>query len=283
MVFVAFCAPAKKPSAESHEKFQLGPSWRLSTSEMSDEFPLGAGSEDNNSKASEGIDDVRLTEYPSPHILPLLLSSFQDIKRVQRSVEQLNEVVMMANSIGSKGSLQPDHSPRLTPLSSSASTSTTDQEQQRAERDSRSIHVSNVDYSTTPEELKDFFSACGPIEKITILCDKMTGRPKGFAYVEFKNVEDVTTALILDQTEFKGRQLKIQQKRSNLPGMAATSSRGGRGRGGFVRGGFRGRGRGRGGFGGMIDPTILAYALGMGMQQRPRQFGNRRYDASSKP
>lgn len=113
--------------------------------------------------------------------------------------------------------------------------------------DSRSIHVGNVDYSTTPEELQQHFAACGTINRITILCDKYTGHPKGFAYVEFAEPNMVTNALAMNETMFKNRLLKVTAKRTNIPGM--TRGRGFRGgyRGGMYRGrgrGYRGRGRG---------------------------------------
>jgi RNA recognition motif-containing protein len=42
-----------------------------------------------------------------------------------------------------------------------------------------SIYVGQVDYSTTPEELLSHFESCGVVERVTIVCDKITGRPKG--------------------------------------------------------------------------------------------------------
>ena len=53
-------------------------------------------------------------------------------------------------------------------------------------RDGCSIYVGQVDYSTTPEELLAHFEACGQVERVTIVCDKYTGKPKGFAYLEFQ-------------------------------------------------------------------------------------------------
>ena len=44
---------------------------------------------------------------------------------------------------------------------------------------SHSIYVGQVDYSTTPEELLGHFEACGTVERVTIVCDKYTGKPKG--------------------------------------------------------------------------------------------------------
>jgi RNA recognition motif-containing protein len=46
-------------------------------------------------------------------------------------------------------------------------------------KDARSIYVGQVDYNTTPEELLGHFEACGTVERVTIVCDKYTGRPKG--------------------------------------------------------------------------------------------------------
>lgn len=48
-----------------------------------------------------------------------------------------------------------------------------------AAKDNLSIYVGQVDYSTTPEELLAHFQPCGTVERVTIVCDKMTGKPKG--------------------------------------------------------------------------------------------------------
>jgi polyadenylate-binding protein 2 len=57
--------------------------------------------------------------------------------------------------------------------------------EEKMETDNRSVYVGNVDYSSTAEELEAHFQGCGSVERVTILCDKFTGHPKGFAYVEF--------------------------------------------------------------------------------------------------
>ncbi|KAG0174831.1 cytoplasmic RNA-binding protein [Apophysomyces sp. BC1015] len=122
--------------------------------------------------------------------------------------------------------------------------------------DSRSIYIGNVDYGTTPEELQAHFQACGTINRVTILCDKFSGHPKGYAYIEFAEPAFVAAATTLNESLFRGRTLKVGPKRTNVPGFAQQR---GRGRGGFrgaFRGmpyyghspmyGYRGRGRGRG-------------------------------------
>ncbi len=137
------------------------------------------------------------------------------------------------------------------------------------EIDSRSVYVGNVDYSTGPNDLKEFFDEKGTVNRITILYHKYTGRPKGYAYVEFEKAETVPEAIKLSGTEFKGRPLAITVKRTNYPGLnknkydsSRGGSRGGRGGRGTFRGGYGGRG-GRGGRGGYSD--------------------NRRYSNSDKP
>jgi polyadenylate-binding protein 2 len=50
----------------------------------------------------------------------------------------------------------------------------------REDVDARSVFVGNVDYAATPEEIQAHFASCGTILRVTILCDKVTGHPKGY-------------------------------------------------------------------------------------------------------
>lgn len=86
------------------------------------------------------------------------------------------------------------------------------------EMDARSVYVGNVDYSVTVEDLQSFFQSCGGINRITIMCDKFTGHPKGYAYVEFGDQDGVANAMLLNESELRGRELKISPKRTNVPG-----------------------------------------------------------------
>ena len=45
--------------------------------------------------------------------------------------------------------------------------------------------------------------------RVTILCNKYDGHPKGFAYVEFTDKDSVQTAMALDDSLFRGRQIKV--------------------------------------------------------------------------
>lgn len=88
----------------------------------------------------------------------------------------------------------------------------------KEDADSRSVFVGNVDYSCTPEEVQQHFQSCGTVNRVTILTDKF-GQPKGYAYVEFLESEAVQNAILLNESELHGRQLKVTAKRTNIPGM----------------------------------------------------------------
>jgi len=108
------------------------------------------------------------------------------------------------------------------------------------EVDGRSVYVGNVDYSATADDLERHFHGCGSVNRVTILCDKYTGHPKGFAYIEFADKDSVETATALDESLFKGRQIRVCAKRTNRPGISSTN-RPPRGARGSRRGAYMGR------------------------------------------
>ena len=83
--------------------------------------------------------------------------------------------------------------------------------EEKVEVDARSVYVGNVDYGATAEELEQHFHGCGSINRVTILCNKFDGQPKGFAYVEFTDKDSVDTAMALDDSLFRGRQIKVRK------------------------------------------------------------------------
>jgi len=93
----------------------------------------------------------------------------------------------------------------------------------KEEVDSRSIYIGNVDYTCTPEDLQTHFKDCGIINRVTILCDKFTNQPKGFAYIEFASAGAIANALELDGSMLHNRQLKVSSKRTNVPGISTTN------------------------------------------------------------
>ncbi|CAO2609609.1 Embryonic polyadenylate-binding protein 2 [Lemmus lemmus] len=97
---------------------------------------------------------------------------------------------------------------------------------EKMEADHRSVYVGNVDYGGSAAELEAYFSHCGKIHRVTILCDKFSGHPKGYAYIEFASQSSVPAAVGLDESTFRGRIIKVLPKRTNFPGIS-TTDRGG--------------------------------------------------------
>ena len=79
------------------------------------------------------------------------------------------------------------------------------------ESDLRSIYVGNVHYASTTEDLRAVFKECGEIERATIPKD-YTGKPKGYAYIEFAEPASVLKAESLNEKELNGRPLRVQPK-----------------------------------------------------------------------
>lgn len=48
------------------------------------------------------------------------------------------------------------------------------------------------------------------VHRVTILCNKFDGHPKGFAYIEFGDKDSVQTAMAMDESLFRGRQIKVR-------------------------------------------------------------------------
>lgn len=158
--------------------------------------------------------------------------------RVKEMEEEAEKLKQMQDEV--------DRQMNISPTNKSSSQQTLSLEEKQ-EIDARSIYVGNVDYSTTADDLERHFHGCGSVNRVTILTDKFTGHPKGFAYVEFAEKDSVQIAVALDESSFKGRIIKVNPKRTNRPGIS-TTNRAPPARGGFGGGGFRG---GRGGFGAM--------------------------------
>ena len=101
------------------------------------------------------------------------------------------------------------------------------------------IFVGNLSYQTTQDELEAAFAAYGAVERVSIIRDRDTGQPRGFAFVEMKNASDAAAAInALNGTEINGRAMNVNEARPR------EERGGGGGRsGGGNRGGFSGRRR----------------------------------------
>jgi len=93
----------------------------------------------------------------------------------------------------------------------------------------KKLYVGGLPYSTTEDVLKSTFAKAGAVESATIIRDKMSGRSRGFGFVEMSTDEEAQKAIeMFNGKEFEGRTLTVNEARP----MEAKPPR----RGGFDRG-----------------------------------------------
>jgi len=198
---------------------------------LSDDSSLAAPMKEEEEEAllkEEPIDTSILDGEEDPEIEAIK----SRVREMEEEAEKLKEMQKAAEDLSPSGAAHTAHT--------SVMTSPSALQADKGETDNRSVYVGNVDYAATATDLEQHFHGCGGVNRVTILCDKFSGNPKGFAYVEFTDKDSVEVACQLNDSLFKGRQIKVTPKRTNIPGLSSTNR--------FPR--SRGRGRGRGFYGG---------------------------------
>ena len=98
----------------------------------------------------------------------------------------------------------------------------------------KKLYVGGLSYNTTEATLKDTFAAVGAVETAVIIMDKMTGRSKGFGFVEMATEEEAKAAIEkINGTELDGRTLTVNEAKPMEPRAPRTGGFGGGNRGGF--------------------------------------------------
>src|SRR6266704_2929277 len=108
------------------------------------------------------------------------------------------------------------------------------------------LYVGNLSFQTSSEDLRAHFAQAGTVESASVVEDRMTGRSRGFGFVEMATPEEGAAAIEqLNGKEFAGRNLTVNEARprTDRPGGGYGGNRGGGGYGGG--GGGYGGGRGR--------------------------------------
>jgi RNA recognition motif-containing protein len=109
------------------------------------------------------------------------------------------------------------------------------------------IYVGNLPFNTGEEDLRQIFAAYGQVDSVAIIKDKMTGRSRGFGFVEMANDAEAQTAIAgLNGTDMGGRTLTVNEARPRTEGGGGGRRSGG---GGSHGGGGYGGSRGGGGYG----------------------------------
>jgi RNA recognition motif-containing protein len=103
----------------------------------------------------------------------------------------------------------------------------------------KKLYVGGINYRTTDDGLRDAFAQAGEVLSAQILMDKMTGRSRGFGFVEMATPEGAQAAIDMwNDKELEGRKLIVNVAK---PMEKRERPMGGGGMGGGNRGGFGGR------------------------------------------
>ena len=95
------------------------------------------------------------------------------------------------------------------------------------------LYVGNLPFTATEESVRGLFTSHGTVEKVSLITDRDTGRPRGFGFVEMSNADASRAMQALNGKEFDGRSLKINEAQDK----PRSGGGGGGGGGGYGGGG----------------------------------------------
>lgn len=76
------------------------------------------------------------------------------------------------------------------------------------------LFVGNLEFTVTGDELRDTFSQVGTVVDAAVISDKMTGRSRGFGFVEMSTEDEAKAAIEkLNGSELKGRKINVNEAR----------------------------------------------------------------------
>jgi cold-inducible RNA-binding protein len=91
----------------------------------------------------------------------------------------------------------------------------------------RRLHIGNLSYTATEEDLRQAFSEVGTCESVAVIMDRATGQSRGFGFIEMSSDDEARRAVEqLDGREIKGRAIKVSEAREREAG-ARGGGRGG--------------------------------------------------------
>ncbi len=80
------------------------------------------------------------------------------------------------------------------------------------------LYVGGLPYSVTEAHLEEVFSAHGTVESARVITDRMSGRSRGFGFVEMSTPEEAEEAMQkLNGTELEGRTLTVNEAKPQQP------------------------------------------------------------------
>jgi RNA recognition motif-containing protein len=92
----------------------------------------------------------------------------------------------------------------------------------------KSLFVGNLSFSVTEQALRTLMETYGPVERVSIMTDRDTGQPRGFAFVDMTRDEDAAKAIgALNGKDLEGRTLSVNEARpkTDRPGGGGGAGR----------------------------------------------------------
>jgi RNA recognition motif-containing protein len=80
------------------------------------------------------------------------------------------------------------------------------------------LYVGNLPFSATEDAVRNLFTPHGTVEKVSLISDRDTGRPRGFGFVEMSNSDASRAMQALNGKDFDGRALKINEAQDRRTG-----------------------------------------------------------------
>ncbi len=93
------------------------------------------------------------------------------------------------------------------------------------------IYVGNLSFKTTEDQVRELFAAYGQVDRVSLITDRQTGRPRGFGFVEMADNSSAQAAIAaINGMEVDGRTLTVNEAQPK-PDRAVRGGGGGYGRG----------------------------------------------------
>ena len=89
------------------------------------------------------------------------------------------------------------------------------------------LYVGNLPFTATEDGVRALFAAHGTVEKLSLITDRDTGRPRGFGFVEMSNADASRAMQALNGQDYEGRSLKINEAQERERGGGGGGNRGG--------------------------------------------------------
>ena len=90
------------------------------------------------------------------------------------------------------------------------------------------LYVGNLPFTATEDSVRALFAPHGTVERVSLITDRDTGRPRGFGFVEMSNADASRAVQALNGKDFGGRTLKVNEAQDRDRGGGGGNRGGGR-------------------------------------------------------